>query len=295
MDGVLNINKPAGMTSHDVVQRVRAVLKEKRVGHTGTLDPMATGVLVLCAGKATRIARFLEAGVKEYQAVLRLGISTDTLDAEGKVLETRAYDPPSRQAVSAVLRSLTGPILQQPPVYSAIKVAGVPSYKRARSGTAEPLAPRTVVIHHLALTSYDDPLIGLEIRCSKGTYIRSLCADIGNALGMGGHLANLVRTRSGRFTLAQSVTLEQLAEAAQAGRLLASVLIPLDDALAEMPSIRVPDADVLKITHGNRVACPAGVVDHHATVVRLHDQKGNLIAIADVSAGMLRPDLVFSS
>src|SRR5512140_3339493 len=145
-DGVVNINKPSGMTSHDVVQKARWILKEKRIGHTGTLDPLATGVLALCVGKATRIAQYLESGEKEYRAVMKLGTTTDTLDAEGRVLETKSYTPPDRQTVERVLQTFTGSILQQPPAYSAIKVAGVPSYKLAREGKASPLAPRSVKI-----------------------------------------------------------------------------------------------------------------------------------------------------
>lgn len=151
MDGILNIHKQSGMTSHDVVQAVRRILKEKRIGHTGTLDPMATGVLVLCVGKATRIAQYLEAGEKEYHAVMRLGQTTDTLDAEGRILETRTYIPPDRAQVLKALDGFIGAIMQQPPAYSALKVAGVPSYKLARQGKAEPLKPRAVTIASIEL------------------------------------------------------------------------------------------------------------------------------------------------
>ncbi len=189
MDGVLNINKPSGVTSHDVVESVRKILHEKRIGHTGTLDPLATGVLVLCAGRATRIAQYLEAGEKEYKAIMRLGVTTDTLDAEGQILETKSYIPPDRQKIIEVLRGFIGPIMQRPPAYSAVKVAGVPSYKLAREGKAQLLKPRAITIYSIELTAFDDPVVSLLVRCSKGVYIRTLCAEIGDALGMGAHLA----------------------------------------------------------------------------------------------------------
>ncbi len=168
MDGVLNINKPSGMTSHDVVERVRRILREKRIGHTGTLDPLATGVLVLCVGKATRIAQYLEAGEKEYKAVMRLGVSTDTLDAEGQVLATKSYTPPEKQRIIEVMKGFTGSIMQRPPAYSAVKVAGVPSYRLAREGRAELLKPRPITIFSIELTAFEDPLVSLLVRCSKG-------------------------------------------------------------------------------------------------------------------------------
>ena len=156
------------MTSHDVVERVRRILHEKRIGHTGTLDPLATGVLVLCVGKATRIAQYLEAGEKEYKAVMRLGVSTDTLDAGGQVLATKSYTPPEKQRIMEVMKGFTGSIMQRPPAYSAVKVAGVPSYRLAREGRAELLKPRPITIFSIELTAFEDPLVSLLVRCSKG-------------------------------------------------------------------------------------------------------------------------------
>jgi len=195
MDGVLNINKPTGMTSHDVVQLARRLLGEKRIGHTGTLDPLATGVLVLCIGKATRIAQYLEAGDKEYRAIMRLGVTTDTLDAEGRVLETRTYAAPDRATLLKVMQQFTGSIMQSPPAFSAVKIAGVPSYKLARQGRAKPNKPRPATIYSIDLTAFENPLVNLTVRCAKGVYIRSLCADIGDALYAGAHLTGLQRTK----------------------------------------------------------------------------------------------------
>jgi tRNA pseudouridine55 synthase len=293
VDGVLNINKPSGLTSHDVVERVRKTLKERRIGHTGTLDPLATGVLVLCMGKATRIAQYLEAGEKEYKAVMRLGVTTDTLDAEGRVLETKSYLPPDAQRIMEAMKGFTGSIMQQPPAYSAIKVAGVPSYKLAREGKASPLSPRAVKIHSIDLTNYADPLVSFTVRCSKGVYIRTLCAELGNALGMGAHLTSLERTRSGSFHLVRSITLDQLADMVSKGT-VEQVVTPIDEALATFPLVPISEAESMKVLHGNQIPCPASLVDDTSGHVRLHSPAGRLLALAQIVSGVLKPDLVFS-
>lgn len=294
MDGVLNINKPSGMTSHDVVLTVRRITKEKRIGHTGTLDPLATGVLVLCVGKATRIAQYLESGEKEYRAIMRLGVTTDTLDAEGRVLETRPHTPPDREKVIEVMRQFTGLIMQQPPAYSAVKVSGVPSYKLAREGKAGPLASRSVTIFTLELTSYEHPLVSFTVRCSKGVYVRTLCADIGETLGMGAHLTGLVRTCSGRFNLERAITLETLAETAATGG-LERELTSIDEALTNFPVLLLNEQESIRVMHGNQISCPEELANSAKDRVRLHDSLNGLIAIARVSAGFIKPELVFSS
>ena len=292
MDGVLNLNKPTGMTSHDVVQRARALLKVKRIGHTGTLDPLATGVLVLCVGKATRIAQYLEAGEKEYRAVMRLGVTTDTLDAEGSVLETRSYTPPDQQTIIEVFQNFIGTIMQRPPVYSAVKIRGVPSYRLAREGRAKPLEPRPVKISSIELLAYDDPFVSIAVTCSKGVYIRSLCAEIGNTLGMGAHLTGLERTRSGRFRLEQAITLQELADIAGAGK-TAQVVTPIDAALGDFPSVSVSETETIKVLHGNQISCPRSFADHSGDFVRLHSPSGTLLALARIVSGVLKPDIVF--
>jgi len=293
MDGIVNINKPPGMTSHDVVQKVRRIMKEKRIGHTGTLDPLATGVLVLCVGKATRIARYLEAGEKEYRAVMRLGVITETLDAAGRVLETRPYAPPDRADIERAMRKLTGVIMQRPPVFSAVKVSGVRSYKLARQGRAEALDPRPVTIHGIEMTAYADPLVSFTVRCSKGVYVRTLCADIGEALGMGAHLAGLVRTRSGRFSLEHAVSLDELEDMASAGRAHQAVT-PMEEALADFPAVLIGNEEASKVVHGNRVSCPTFLANGSTDLARIHDSAGRLLALARVVAGTLRPELVFA-
>lgn len=290
MDGVLNIRKPKGWTSHDVVQKVRGLLAERRIGHTGTLDPLATGVMVLCVGKATRIARFLESQDKEYRVILRLGVITDTLDADGNILETRSYAPPPRDEILRVIRSFTGTITQRPPAFSAIKVEGVPSYKLARKGTAVELKARPVTVHTLQLTSYEDPFVGLTVGCSKGTYIRVLCADIGALLGPGAHVVELERTRVGRFLLEHSLSLEQLAEHKAAGS-LENALISMDNALAHFPCVDVGIPEAERVSHGNPIPWPQ--LTDASPSVRVHDARGILIAIARTREGKLEPQLVF--
>jgi len=293
MDCVLNINKPSGMTSHDVVRKVRGILKEKRIGHTGTLDPMATGVLVLCVGRATRIARYLEAGEKEYRAVMRLGITTDTLDADGRILQTTLYTPPDRTDLLRVLEGFTGVITQRPPAFSALKVSGVPSYKLAREGKAEPLKERQVTVFSLELSAYEDPLATFSVRCSKGTYIRTLCADIGAVLGMGAHLTGLARTHSGRFSLDHAVDLDRLAELAETGA-LAEAMVSMDEALADLPVFVVSEAEAVRISHGNRVSRREGPETTPEARVRVHDPGGSLLAIATAALTELIPEVVFS-
>ncbi len=290
MDGVLIVNKPAGWTSHDVVLKTRRILKEKKIGHTGTLDPLATGVLVLCVGKATRIARYLEAEEKEYRAVMELGVMTDTLDAEGRVLERRAYTAPSRTEIIDTLRKYHGVIMQRPPVYSAVKLSGIPAYKLARKGMTVELKERPVTVSRLELTSYENPLVGLQVSCSKGVYIRVLCSDIGSDLRTGARLVSLTRVRSGRFTLEQAMTLEQITALANGGT-IDNVLISIDNALRDLPRIEIGVEEVQKLSHGTQVPWQKDFGEHF--MVRVHDPYGHLVALARAGSGKLRPELVF--
>ncbi len=295
MEGVVNINKPSGMTSHDVVQHVRRVLGEKRIGHTGTLDPLATGVLVLCIGQATRIAQYLEAGEKEYEAVMRLGITTDTLDAEGRILETRSSPVPEQDEIVSLMQRFRGTIMQRPPAFSAVKISGIPSYKLAREGKAELNKPRPVTIKALELTAYEYPFVSITVTCSKGVYIRSLCADLGDALGTGAHVSKLQRTRSGCFSIANAVTLEEFTSMAEAGT-EAQAVATIDDALADVPPILLAEDESERVTHGSKVSCPdEPETDGRNGLVRLHDPLGRLLALARLEGGIIRPELVFST
>ena len=216
MDGLLLVDKPAGWTSMDVCAHLRGVLHEKHVGHTGTLDPNATGLLVVLAGKGTKAAKYAESDEKGYVARLRLGMRTDTQDIWGTVLEQNDQSR-TREEIEAVLGRFRGPISQLPPMYSAIKVRGKKLYEIARRGGDVEREPRPVVIHRLELTDRNEEGDwGLEIDCSKGTYIRTLCADIGDALGCGGCMSALRRVRAGRFTVEQAHTLEQIRQSPEA-------------------------------------------------------------------------------
>jgi tRNA pseudouridine55 synthase len=209
MTGILLVDKPAGWTSMDVCAHLRGILHEKHVGHTGTLDPNATGLLVVLAGKATKAARFAESDIKEYAARLRLGTVTDTQDIWGTVLEQSAQNV-TRQQLESVLAGFRGDILQLPPMYSAIKIRGQKLYQIARRGGDVARERRPITIEKLDVTGYEDGDWLLDIRCSKGTYVRALCADIGAALGCGGCMSALRRTAAGHFSISQAHTLEQI-------------------------------------------------------------------------------------
>jgi tRNA pseudouridine55 synthase len=293
MNGILIINKPAGWTSHDVVNKARRILQEKKIGHTGTLDPLATGVLVLCIGKATRIVRYLERDDKAYIAELRLGITTDTLDSQGKVLDTREYAPPSLERVKEVLASFQGKIRQRPPAFSALKVSGVPSYRLARQGKSPKHDERTVTIRSIDLMDFQNPLMKFSVHCSKGTYVRTICADIGEQLGMGAHLVSLIRTRAGRFTLEQAIGLEQLADMV-AGSGTASTLISPEQALQELLSVTVDRSAADRIAHGKSLAVASGdLPDGALDPIRILGHDGQLLAVARVRDRLLQPETVF--
>ncbi|WP_376794766.1 tRNA pseudouridine(55) synthase TruB [Thermogemmatispora sp.] len=255
MDGILNINKPVGLTSHDVVARVRRLLQQKRVGHAGTLDPLASGVLPVCLGLATRVADYLSESGKAYQAEVMLGVETDTYDREGHIVSTQPVPDLSREQIESVLRSFIGPQLQVPPAYSAVKLQGEPAYRRARAGESLKLEARPVVIERLALLDWQKPRLRLEIECSKGTYIRSLAHDLGQRLGCGAHLSALLRTRSGPLKLQESVTLEELAEALARGD-LERYLWPLDIALQHYPALVLDRQTLQRVLHGNSFRAP---------------------------------------
>lgn len=253
--GILNLNKPQGWTSHDVVARVRRLTGERRVGHAGTLDPLATGVLLVCLGAATRLAEHLQAAPKTYRATVRLGISTDTGDAEGRVVAARPVPDLSLEALEAALDAFRGPIMQRPPAYSAVKQGGVPLYRRARRGE-EVVAPlRQVTIYALEVVAWAPPDLTLQVVCSSGTYVRSLAHDLGERLGCGGHLVALCRTASGRFRLEEAVSLEELAAAAARGDWTRFVW-PVQRALEDFLPVPVSAEDEARLRHGQALPCP---------------------------------------
>ncbi len=295
MNGILNINKPGGWTSHDVVAWVRRVLREKRVGHAGTLDPMATGVLLVCVGQATRVAEYLTAGRKAYRAVVQLGVTSDTYDADGEVLTTAAVPALTADDLHRALAPFVGEIQQRPPAYSAIKQDGVAAYRKARRGEEVELAPRPVTIYGIELLAWDpaDARLTLEIACGPGTYIRSLAHDLGQALGCGALLTGLTRIRSGQFGLADAVELDALADAARAGD-LERYLHPIAAALSALTQVPVDAADAARLAHGQFLPCPVPpqVPTGFATA-----QDGSVVAILayDPARAAWRPDKVFTA
>jgi len=305
MDGLLIIDKPAGPTSHDVVSRMRRLLREKRIGHTGTLDPMATGVLLLVVGRATRLSQFLIASDKSYEAVVRLGFATDTADAEGQPVGpvSRAALPP-RETIDAALDEFRGTFMQQPPAFSAKKIDGTRSYKLARAAAADARlkpsgdenlpAPASVTAHAIDIVSADGDSVTLRVDCSAGFYVRSLAHDLGRRLGIGGHLAALRRTRSGDFTLEQAISMDTVERDAQ---LAIDGLIPLAEMLPAFASVTLTAEGVLRATHGRQLG-PAdterGLSGGASTFVRLLDQSGQLVGIAEPvgASALLHPSVV---
>ncbi|OHE84697.1 MAG: tRNA pseudouridine(55) synthase TruB [Verrucomicrobia bacterium RIFCSPLOWO2_12_FULL_64_8] len=210
LEGVLLVDKPAGLTSHDVVARLRRKLGMKRVGHAGTLDPLATGLLILLVGKATRVSQYLISLDKEYEGTIELGKVTNSHDAEGEVVETRPVPPLTEGELRAALQGFLGDQYQTPPMFSAIKVGGVPLYKKARQGEEVEREPRFIRVSSFELTRFASPLVDFRLQCSKGTYVRTLGHDLGQKLGCGAHLAALRRTATDRFRIGEALPLEEI-------------------------------------------------------------------------------------
>jgi len=289
-DGILNLDKPRGPTSHDVVAHVRKLTGVRRVGHAGTLDPLATGVLLLCIGQATRVAEYLMAGQKVYRARLRLGITTDTYDAQGQVV-AEAPVAVNRTQVEEALAQFRGQIAQVVPMYSAIKREGTSLHRLARQGIEVERKPRPVEIFRLELTAWEPPECTLELTCSRGTYVRSLAHDLGQSLGCGAHLTGLARLASGDFCLEEAVTLEQFAQAAAENR-WPDLLHPIDGALTHFPALNLDADSARRLCLGQAVAgCESG----EAGLVRVYGPDGTFLALAayDPATGLLQPRKVF--
>lgn len=293
--GILNINKPAGPTSHEVVVRVRRLTGQRRVGHAGTLDPLATGVILLCLGQATRVAEYLMQKPKLYRATIHLGVSTTTYDAEGEITHTAPVPPLSSAEIEKTLTRFVGLIEQTPPLYSALKYEGKRLYKLAREGVKIEPEPRQVEIEYIKLLQWSSPYLTLEVRCSPGTYIRSLAQDLGHILGCGAHLAALTRLASGHFTLEDSVTLEELSEAFAAGR-EREFIYPLEEALREYEAMRVDRRMERRLRQGQKVAGPPPSLEEASILRRAYSEEGNLIALVryDHRAKLWQPEKVFN-
>ncbi len=280
VDGILNIDKPQGWTSHDVVAWIRRVLKVKRVGHAGTLDPLATGVLLVCVGQATRVSEYLMASDKTYRAHIQLGTITDTYDTEGQVIESRPVPlGVDRGAIWVALGRFVGDIMQAPPAYSAIKQDGVPLHRRARRGEDVKPAARPVHIHSVQLVDYTAPCLTVDVTCDPGTYIRSLAHDLGQVLGCGAALSGLRRTRSGRFRVEDAISPEGVADAYRAGD-LARYLHPMDAALSQLTRVAVSEDEAKRLRNGQPID------GHVASLTR----DGYALSNEGVVIAILRPD-----
>ena len=289
--GILNVDKPSGMTSHDVVAQVRRLTGQRKIGHAGTLDPMATGVLLLCLGQATRVVEYLVAGRKRYRAVVRLGVATDTYDAEGAVTRTVESFDLSRERIEEALSDFRGTIQQVPPPYSAIRLGGRRLYDLARRGVPVEAPPRTVDIEAIQLVAWQPPDLVLEVACSPGTYVRSLAYDLGQALGVGGHLAALTRLASGGWRLEEAVPLDVLRAAVEVGEWL-HLLHPLDAAVQDLLRVDLPADLARRVSQGQAVPLD---LPPSARLARAYAPDGGLLALLKPAGepGLWRPEKVF--
>ncbi len=280
--GFLVVDKPPGWTSHDVVDAARGWLGTRRVGHLGTLDPLATGVLPLAIREATKLVQFLEGGLKAYAGSIRLGEETDTFDAEGTVLRRHEGPLPEEAALREALEGFTGEIEQVPPMFSAVKRDGVPLHRLAREGREVERAPKRVRIDRLALLKYAPPDVEIEVVCTPGTYVRALASDLGRALGCGAHLHALRRSRSGPFDLSQAAPPERLAAEAEAGRIEARLIHPVE-ALG-LPVLRLRPQEVTRIVHGEELPAPR-MAQSPGTRVAAVEPGGELLAVLQLLPG----------
>jgi tRNA pseudouridine55 synthase len=293
VDGILNIDKPQGWTSHDVVAWIRRVLKVKRVGHAGTLDPLATGVLLVCVGQATRVAEYLMASDKTYRAEIQLGTITETYDTDGEVVETRPLPADlDRSAIWIALGRFVGDIMQAPPAYSAIKQDGVPLHRRARRGEVVRPVARPVCIHSIQLIDWAPPCLTIDVTCDPGTYIRSLAHDLGQALGPGGALSALRRTRSGSFLADDALGPEAVAEAYRAGE-IDHHLQPMNVALSRLAPVPVTEDEIRRLRNGQPIPGHAANLTRPGYAV---SDGGALVAILrpEPARGEWWPDKVFA-
>jgi tRNA pseudouridine55 synthase len=292
ISGILNIDKPQGWTSHDVVAKVRRLSGQKRVGHAGTLDPLATGVLLVCLGQATRVSEYLMRGRKVYRAAVHLGLSTDTYDADGQVTARTPEVNVTLSQLEEALSAFVGRIEQIPPMYSALKHRGTPLYKLARQGKTVERKPRPVEIYDVKLLDWSSPVLTIEIVCSPGTYLRSLAHDLGQRLGCGAHLSSLTRLASGHFTLDKAIRLDALSEAFATGRWV-ELIHPLDEALLDFETITFGSQAERQIRFGQQVQGP--MPSSSPSLCRAYSTEGKLIALLqyDAQTGLWQPKKVF--
>ncbi len=276
VSGVLVIDKPVGLTSHDVVQIVRRGTNIRRAGHTGTLDPRASGVLVVLIGPAVRISEFVSASDKRYQATIRLGSSTETYDAESVPSDEMPVDI-NEEEFAKLLSNYVGEIEQVPPPYSAVKVDGEKAYEKARRGEKVEIEPRMINVYHLEALEWAPPEVVIDVHCSSGTYVRSLAHELGEQLGIGAHLVGLRRTMSGQFTLRHAVSLRRLRESFDEGS-WSQFLIPAGEALGDWFTVNLTAEEMEKVRHGHRIPAAEGMTGF----ARALSEQGDLVAIMEV-------------
>ncbi len=293
--GILNIHKPYGVTSMDVVRRIKRASRQRRVGHAGTLDPIATGVLPICIGQATRLMEHIVGGGKIYRAGIEFGASTDTYDALGETTARTDSSALTLDRIQSALPHFIGDILQVPPMYSALKRGGKRLYDLARDGIEVERPARPVVVHDITVRDWVPPLLSIDISCGKGFYVRSLAHDLGGQLGCGAHLKTLARLQSGAFSIEAAVSIDA-AESAFAADDFYAILQPLDAALQDLPSVIVsPRAETLICNGAPIDAHLPGAPEHHAQLCRAYTQDRHFIALLrlDAPAHLLRPHKVF--
>jgi len=277
--GVVLLDKPAGVSSSSAVQKVRGLFRARKAGHTGTLDPFATGMLPICLGEATKTAGFMQDAAKTYQARAFLGRATTTGDVEGDICATAPVPALSSDEIKSVLHGFVGVIRQIPPMYSALKHHGQPLYRLARAGQEVPRESREVTVHELQLLAWEPPMLEFRLRCSKGTYVRTLAEDIACAMGSCAHLQMLRRLQVEPFRQQDMLTFEALTAAAEEGR-LDQCLLPPDAGVSDWSTVRLDDEGARRFEHGNPVRGPRG----HSGLVRVHGAEGRLLGLGEVSA-----------
>ena len=291
--GVINIYKEAGYTSHDVVAKLRGILKQKKIGHTGTLDPQAQGVLPVCLGKGTKLCDLLADHDKEYEAVLRLGITTDTQDMEGNVLQESSVQV-SEEEIRTCILSFQGEQMQVPPMYSALKVNGKKLYELAREGKVVERKARPVTFHKIEVLWMELPKVKIQVQCSKGTYIRTLCNDIGEKLGCGGCMEELLRTRVERFALEDAVKLDEVQKAMEEGT-VDSLILPVDRIFDQYPTAKTTTPGDLLVHNGNRLFSELLQEEPEAEsgYVRVYDSEDTFIGLFEKKTDQLVPVKMF--
>ena len=281
MNGIILIDKPQGWTSHDVVAKLRGILHERRIGHSGTLDPLATGLLVVFVGRATRAVEFAEADSKEYVAGLRLGLSTDTQDISGNIISESSELPEEDEVLEAVGR-FVGDLKQIPPMYSAVKIGGKKLYELARKGQNVERIPRKISVSSIEIIGKEGNDYILKIACSKGTYIRTLCNDIGALLGCGACMSSLRRGRAGAFSIEDAHSIDEVENAANGGRLV-DIMLPVDTLFLALPELKVPESTANRLKTGNIIKISAADGDY-----RVYSESGEFLLVGKAENGKLK-------